>query len=217
MHLSLNKQKAIEGGTFNNRITESNAYDCEITKAELVTSREGTKGLELAVKAADGATADYLQLWLVKKDGTELFGMKATQAILACLRLRDCPEGIIKVRKYDKQSGAMVDNVEAPGYPALMGKKIGLLLQRELFTKNDGADAERMTIIGAYEVGTHFTAAEILGGVVNATAAEKAVQFLRQKPVRDSRKKQPSMGAAIHAAAQSHGTDFTPFDDDIPF
>lgn len=203
---------AKEADHVNTQIRESGKYICEITRAEALTSRDkGTKGLGLSVKAEDGSTAAYLDVYYEKKDGEALPGMKTVQAIMGCLKLREPKLGTIKCQKYSKQNGNEL--VEVPGYPEMMGKKIGFLLQKELQTNNTtGADAERLNIFCVFEAGTGFTISEILAKKTKPEILDKQYQYLMQHPVRDSRNKKPAF------ASQSHANMEVPFfDDDIGF
>ena len=96
----------------------------------------------------------------------------------------------------------------APGYPALMGKRIGLLLQKELATNNQtGEDTERLNIFGVFDADSEFTASEVLDKKTEPEQLAKMLQALMARPVRDTRTK-PKF-------EQSHASD--PFDDDIPW
>jgi hypothetical protein len=202
---------AKEADHVNTQIRESGKYICEITRAEALTSRDkGTKGLGLSVKAEDGSTAAYLDVYYEKKDGEALPGMKTVQAIMGCLKLREPKLGTIKCQKWNKVTKSMED-MQVPGYPEMIGKSIGLLLQKELTTNQDSVDATRLNIFCVFEAGTGFTISEILAKKTKPEILDKQYQYLMQHPVRDSRNKKPV------SASQSHANMEVPFDDDIPF
>lgn len=212
MDLTLNTQQAREAGNISERITESGYYEGIITRAELVTSKQGTRGVELAIKTDDGATADYLSLWMKNASGDELYGLKAVQSLLVCLKLRACPAGEIHAMKFDKSANKSVDTLLS-GYPAMMDKRIGLVLQKELYSKNDGKEGEKFNIISFAEAGTRYSAAEILDKAIDAVAIEKALHWLEKNPTKDGRKK-PS---ATHTPAMRTVAAEDGFDNDIPF
>ena len=198
-------------------IRESGKYIGTITRAEALTSTKGTNGLGLSFKTVDGATADYLDIYTHKSSGEALMGAKTVNAMLACLRLRGIDEGRIKCEKWDKDAGKR-EVVEVPGYPDLMGKRIGLLLQKVLETRSDtGADVEKLGIFGVFSADTELTASEILDGKTNPERLSKMVEALDARPVRDNRDKgwrkpaaQSTGGAAGNGA---RGDDW----EEIPF
>lgn len=94
------------------------------------------------------------------------------------------------------------------GYPSLMGKRIGLLLQKELATNNNtGADTERLNIFGVFEADSGLTASEILDKKTEPQQLEKIVTALMAKPIRDTR---------IKPSAYQNTQAFDNFDDDLP-
>lgn len=218
--LTFNPQTAATADQVSTAIRESGKYVGTITRAEKLVSTAGTQGVGLSFRTDDGATADYLDLYTVNKDGKELPSMKTVQAVLGCLTLRGAKDGKIECEKYDKttkQRGKVV----VDGYPELMGKRIGLLLQKELSTNSKtGEDVDRVIVFGVFQHDTELTVSEILARKTKPETLEKMVQALMAKPVRDSRKHN---GAAHAPAAQGFdfenpGAGFGDFgDDSIPF
>jgi len=175
-------RKADSGGV----IKETGKYVGVITRAEKLTSRNGTAGLGLSFKTADGASANYLDIYTQKANGEKLWGANLVQSLMACLKLKEAKEGPIKVEKWTRDQGIVEATVT--GYPDIMGKKIGLLLQKELQSHHEtGADVERLNIVAVFQADTGLSASEILDG---KTKPEKVDQKLRALlPIRDSRKK----------------------------
>jgi hypothetical protein len=150
-------------------------------------------------------------VYTVKADGTKLRGFDLVQAIMGCLRLRSADEGEINFEHWSASERKMVP-AKAPGYPGMMGKKIGLILQQELQTNNNtGADVKKLNIVVPFEAATGLVVSEILDGKTKAEKADTIVRLL--KPVRDSRKSGST--AARPASAPAGGS--AAFDDDIPF
>jgi len=192
-------------------ITETGKYIGTITRAEKLTSTQGTLGLGLSFKADDGSTANYLDIWIRKANGDDLFGLKTVNAMLACLRVRGAEEGQIEFNAWDKNTKGMVRR-KAPGYPALMGKRIGLLLQKVKETDDKGNDRDGIVIYAVFQADTELTASEVLDSKTTPEKLPKMLQALMLNPVRDNRKKSAT---AMPAPAQSSG--FADMDSDIPF
>lgn len=204
--LTLDVNEARKADSVSSVIRETGKYIGVITRAEKLTSTKGTQGLGLSFKADDGSTANYLDLYTVNASGEKLRGLGIVQAILCCTRTKQADEGSITFDSWDKEAKQMVKK-NAPGYPSLMGKRIGLLLQKELATNDrTGADTERLNIFGVFDADSEFTASEILDKKTEPEQLGKMLQSLMSKPVRDTRVK-------AHA---EHSPSNDP-DDDIPW
>lgn len=218
MDLTLDTKAAKAADSIASSINETGKYIGVITRAEALKSTAGTTGLGISFKTDSGQSADYLDIYTNKADGEALMGAKTVNAILACLKLRGAKEGQIQFDKWDRDAGARV-KVTAKGYPELMGKRIGFLLQQELSTHRDtGKDTTRMTVYAAFSADTELTASEILDGKVNPERLPKMLEQLMAKPVRDNRQRSASQRPAATASrAAGGGTSFNDMDDDIPF
>lgn len=212
--LTFDQNTAKQADQISSAITEAGKYVGTITRAEKLLSDKGTQGLGLSFKTDSGETADYLDLYTINASGEALPSMKTVQAIIGCLGLRQATDGKIQCEKYNKDSRKREQFV-VDGYPELMGKRIGLLLQKELSTNNkNGNDVERMIIFGVFQHDTELTVSEILARKTTPETLVKMVQQLMARPVRDSRKN------VSHASApkqQNSGGSFADFEDDIPF
>ena len=211
MSLSLNANKAREADKMSNVIRETGKYVGVITRAEKLESKTGTKGVGFSFKTDDGATANYLDIYTHRANGDELWGASLVQSILCCTRVKNAAEGQITFERWSKEDRAMVE-CTSTGYPALMGKRIGLILQKEIQSHYEtGADTERMNIVRVFEAATGLTSSEILDG---KTKPEKVDAFMQGlQPVRDSRKPEKKM----QTLAQQQPVAAGEFDDDIPF
>ena len=214
MGLHLHADDARKGDPVSNVLRESGTYVGTITRAEKLLSRNNVEGLGLSIKTDDGCTANYLDVYTVRlSDGEKLRGYHLVQALLACLKLRDVEEGPIEADKWDSMARAQV-RTKLQGYPALMGKRIGMFLQRELSTnQNTGDDADRLILIGVFDPQTNLTATEILGGKTEPKRIHDYEKMLERTPVLDRRKGRNETHAA-QARPANAGADF---DDDIPF
>ncbi len=209
MSLNLDANVARQADRTNQSIRTSGKYIGTITRAEKLLSKQKTEGVGISFKTDDGATANYLDLYTVNSKGEVLPSMATVQAILCCTRTKSADEGAITLEKWDKDAGVVVKAI-ANGYPSLMGKRIGLLLQQELSTNdNTGADVDRVVIYGVFEADSELTASEILDKKTEPEKLVKMVEALMARPVNDRRKHKTS--------PQGMPKDFSDFDDDIPF
>ena len=212
MGLHLNADDARKGDTVSNVLRESGKYIGTITRAEKLLSRNNVEGLGLSIRTDDGCTASYLDVYTVRlSDGERLRGYHLVQALLACLKLRDVDDGTIEADKWDSVARVNV-RTKLPGYPALMGKRIGVILQRELsINQSNGEDFDRLILIGVFDPVTQLTASEILGGKTEPKRIHDYEKMLERMPVLDKRKGRSTGKASAPVAASGD------FDDDIPF
>jgi hypothetical protein len=207
MSLTLNANEARQADRINTAIKETGKYVGVITRAEKLISKKNTEGLGLSIKTDDGATANYLDLYTVNSSGETLPSMATVQAILCCTRTKEASEGSITFDKWDSEAKAVV-TTSANGYPSLMGKRIGLLLQRELSTNTtNGNDVDRVVIAGVFEADSELTASEILDKKTQPEKLAKMISSL--KPVNDRRTNKSSVAPTATANADA--------DDDFPW
>lgn len=131
-------------------ISETGAYEGVITSAVYVFGKDGSQsqGLELSIDC-NGAKANYLRINYLGKDGTQTFGMGLISAILWSAQVRQA-------------QAQQVQSADGPEWqcPALVGKKVGLMLQKVLYTKNDGSDGYKFEVRHVFQPGTRKTYAE---------------------------------------------------------
>jgi hypothetical protein len=211
--LTLNASSAKQADVISSAIKESGKYVGTFTRAEALKSKKGNDGIGLSFKTDSGETADYLDLYLGETDGKPWIGSNTVNAILACLKVKQAPKGEVKFEKWNSETKAR-ETVQAEGYPDIQGKRIGLLLQKEL-TTYEGHTKEKLNIFGVFNADTELTATEILSSSTKAEKLEKMVQALMAKPVKDSRS---GSGASTQNHQNSSHGDFSgAFADDIPF
>jgi hypothetical protein len=210
MSLDLDTKVARQADRTNSAIRTTGKYVGTITRAEKLLSKSNTEGLGISFKTDDGATANYLDLYTKNSKGDILPSMATVQAILCCTKTKSATEGEITFEKWDKDAGQVI-KAKANGYPSLIGKRIGFLLQQELSTNNtNGADVDRVVIYGVFEADSELTASEILDQKTQPEKLGKMLEQLMTRPINDRRT------TKAHAAHAS-GTSFDDFEDDIPF
>lgn len=219
--LKLDTNQAAAADNITSQISEPGKYIGTITRAEKLVSKEkGTLGLGLSFKADNGQTADYLDLYHTKGTGETLTGLKTVNAVLCCAKLRQAEEGVVQVEKWDSVAGAR-RKMAVTGYPALMNKRIGLLLRKTLETDSkSGKDRERLEIFGVFDPDTEMTASEIISRATEPLKLSAMLDALIARGVIDKRTNRQPARQPARQSQQSAGMDRfddVPMDDDIPF
>lgn len=207
MSLKFNSADARQADNFASVIRDTGKYVGVLTRAEKLLSKNGVEGVGLSFKDDNGASANYLDVYTLRADGSQLRGYHLIQALLVCVGAKEIAEGPIKFDKWTRDQGIVETTVT--GYPALMGKRIGLILQKELSTHRDtGADVERVNIVAVFQPNTGLTATEILDGKTKAEKTEARMRVLQL--VYDKRERTPAQRMAPTAS-----TTDAPFIDDF--
>ena len=173
-------------------ITESGAYVGKLA-AKYVQGSNGSKsaGIEFSLECDQGKL-NYLTAWYQKKDGTcNTTGYNLVNAIMGLLKLQTLTS---------KQVG------EDWVCPEFEGKQIGLVVQKELFTKNDGSEGYKFEIVMPFSAQSRKTLKEAMANAP-ATAVDRMIPLLKTK---DSRNKSQG-GFQQQSSAQAPG-----HNDDLP-
>lgn len=213
MSLKFDEKEARQADRSNQSIRVAGKYIGTITRAEKLLSKKNTEGFGLSFKTDDGQTANYLDLYTVNDKGETLPSMATVQAIMCCTRTREAPEGSIKFEKWDSDAKVMYE-ASANGYPTLMGKRIGLLLQQELSDNpNDPSKHnDRVIVYGVFEADSELTASEILDKKTVPEKLGKMVTALMAKPINDRRANKSTHSPSTQSTSKNDD-----FEDDIPF
>lgn len=176
-------------------INETGAYVLTITEAALTTSSGGAKAIEFSGESDDGRKVQYLSVYVSKKDGSEnAFGVNMVHAIMGCA-------GVKQLTNHMKDAKNFVA-------PEFAGKKVGLVLQKVLRSKNDGSDTYGLEIRLPFIAQTRQTLLEKAEGK-NAEAVDRMVAGLKDK---DERKKGSTNGSSAgYPDYPQHDDGFTPF------
>lgn len=188
----------------NNYIDQSGKYLGEFTLAEAVTSKKGTEGIEFSFKSDEGQQANYLTLWTYNERGEALYGFKVLSAIMTVMGVKELQPKQATIKDANGQPRQVV------GFPALHNKPIGLVLQKVLYTKNDGKDGYKFNIFAPFQVNTELTAKEILDGATQPKALAGIIASLKDK---DERTAGSQGGNSFTNIASSEPDD--PFGDDF--
>lgn len=179
------------------RIDTGDAYIGRFKSANAMSARNtGTEGVHFEFESPGGGSASF-DLWTQKEDGTAVFGVNQLNAMLAIFGLRSLKsvEG-----KYEGFVDGKRQEVVGEVFPDLCNKDIGVVLQKELYTKGDGNDGFRMNLYGVFHPVTRLTAGEMKEG---KTKPEKVEKMLRGLKVKDSRK--PRVAEPTHPSIGAEG------------
>ena len=191
---SLDTQAARQADTTGGMISEMGKYVGTFTQAVDVTASTGTKGIALTFQSNAGQKA-RLSIYTMKQDGEKLMGFQALSAIMTCLSLRNIAPKAGIYAKWNNESRAD-EQVQGQVFPDLCNKPIGVLLETEDYSKNDGSLGTRMVLRGIFQASTELTASEILDKKTQPDQLAKMVQGLRHRPARGAASRTPSHGAA---------------------
>lgn len=214
---TLNTDDARKADQRGGMLNETGKYVGQFVRAEQVTTDKGTEGIDFTFAANDGRKCRFA-LYTAKKDGARIgIGHGFVMALMTCLKLREIKPQPTKVRKWDNELNREVDT-EAPCFPELMGKPIGVLLEAEEYEKRDGSAGKRMVLAGVFEAATELTASELLDRRVKPEQLAKIVGTLRDRPLRAKKDGAPRQAPAGRSKAEAwEGGASDGMDDDIPF
>jgi hypothetical protein len=215
---SLDTTAAKEANSGGKRITEPGAYAGKLLAAFGETNANGTESVNFIFEADNGQQIGPLALYTYKGDGTELPSYKMLNAIMACARVRTLDAKPGKVTLYDFDTKAEVTK-DKSCYPALVGQRVGLVLQGEEYTNRNGEVKQRMIISAAYCAATRRMAEEVLTSAEEAKALDKYLAWFESNKVKPLRNegvnRRPSNGAGYGEPPAHHRDDFP--SDEITF
>lgn len=186
------------------RIDVSAAYIGRFKSVHAIKSeRTGTEGLHFEFNSPGGGSTSF-DVYTRKEDGSPTFGNNQVQAMMAILGLRGLKAMIGKFEGWE--DGKRVE-MEGEVFPDLCEKDIGLVLQKERYTKQDGKESYRMGLFGIFHPVSRFTASELKERKATPEKLEKMLRSLKDK---DSRKtvtpepSQPGVGAVATGEAGTY-------------
>lgn len=207
---TLNAEAAKQADNLFSKIDEKGAYLGVLTRAEPVTSKKGTKGVDFSFKAENGATADYLTIWTTNNEGKQLPGYNTLMAIMTCLKVRDLTASNGEIEKYNNETQKR-EKAIVPLFKELMNKPVGLLIHMEQYEKTAGGTAWKPAISAPY-ASDGFTASEILGKAKEATTLAKMTSALRDRPMKASTSTSMQQSGPVNTDGS-----FDDLGDDVPW
>lgn len=187
-----NADDAAKADNVASRIDQSGAYIGRFKSVNTMKSaNKGTQGVHFEFDSPGGGSASF-DLWTKKEDGTSVFGVNQLQAMQAVLGLK----GLNSVTgRYEAFVDGKRQEVMGQVFPTLQDRDIGLVLQKELYTKGDGKEGFRMNLFGVFHPVSRLTASEIKEGKTTPEKVEKMVRGLKTKDSRVAQVAEPSQPA----------------------
>ena len=208
----LNAETAKQGdASASAKIDTTGEYTGVFVQAKQVFAKSGSEGIEFTFQADDGRVARYLTLYTQKADGTEIFGMGMVHALMTCLKVREIESKTITVEEWDNNARVKVP-VDIENFDALCNKPIGVLLQKEYYTANNGDTKSKMNIAGFFSAESRMTATEILEKAKEPKALAGKLAGLKDKGEPGAAPK--DNGFSTPAAPAGSAADL---DDDLPW
>lgn len=174
-----NQELAMKGGQ-SLFISETGAYVGKISQAKWSTTKNGAKSLEISFETDDGMKSDYLSVFYFGKNGDIASGHNMIQAIMGCTGAKNL---------------TAVNQGQDVIAPELIGKRVGLMLQKVLYTKQDGQDGYRFQILCPFSAASRKTVSEHL----HNQPAERIDYLVAHTKDKDERDKQQMANQAQHA------------------
>jgi len=190
LDFTFDAEAAEQSDNFATRLDTTGRYVGKFTAARRIQARTGTSGVALTFEAKEGGTGDF-NLYCTKADGTRTFGYAQLQAIMGLLGLKTGLQGVPgKAQVYDPELGARVEQ-DTTVYPALLGKDIGLVARKRLYSKDDGSEGWSLELAAVFDAQTGATWTEKKAGVMPA----KIGKLLASIKDKDDRK--PGSASAV--------------------
>lgn len=153
-------------------INETGSYVITITEAALKQSEKGARFIEFSGDTDDGRKVQYLNVCTQKNDGTEnRFGANLIHAMMGCAGVTQLTQKMLSASSFVA--------------PEFHGKKIGVVLQKVLTTKQNGSESYQMEIRIPFIASTGQTLKEKAEGK-NPETITNMISSLKDK---DNRKK----------------------------
>lgn len=180
------------------RIDFSAAFIGKFKRAwHVISGGKGTQGVKLEFEAPGAMTT--LTLWTYNGAGEKLPDYNRLAAFQTLFSLKGLKSRSGMVPGYDDEGKRIEEKGEI--FPDLCDKPIGLILQREDYTREDThKDSWRLNILCSFHPSTKLTASEIREGKTEAKKYERILRGLKDKDSRTAGKSepsQPSQGAGV--------------------
>lgn len=210
---SLDQNAARSAETIGRYIRETGKYKGKFTRAELLISeKKGSRGIEFDFCSDDGKECT-MQIWTHSGDGKPYSGINMINAIMTCLSLKGIQPKALRVEKYDYDAKKKLP-ADIRAFPDLMGKPIGLLIQKEISEYN-GKERAKMLIYAAFHYESERTASEILDRTATPAALAKLTAGLKDK---DSRNKAGGAANSFQSVYDEYAGGYAAdLDDVLPF
>ena len=179
---------------FANRIDKSDAFIGKFTNVWALVSKTkddgsgGTSGIHFEFEGTGGERGQA-DIYTIKKDGTKLFGYNMVQAMMLIMGVQG-----LKTKKGEIEGfvDGKREKMEGDVFPDLIGRSIGVIFQKELYTKSDGKEGSRYNLIATFHPETRLTASEIKEKKVKPEKYERIMRGLKTKDSRTAQAPEPA-------------------------
>lgn len=163
-------------------VTETGAYVGSLS-AKLSIAQTGTKSIEFTLKTESGE-ARYLSAYYEKQDGTVInSGKNIINAVM----------GLLKLPGINQQAAFDAEGKDILAIPEFEGKQIGFVLQKVLYTKNNGDDGYKFEIRIPFSAVSRQTLKEALSNTP-AQTVDSMLSTLKDKDERTNNQQQSQSG-----------------------
>lgn len=177
------------------QINENGAYVGRFKKAWAIQSQNtGTHGIEFEFDSPGNGSASFT-LYTQKEDGTVVFGKSFVDAMLFFFGVKRLNSIEGTVSQYSEADKGRID-VPGDVFPDLCEKSIGIVLQKEVYTKGNGGEGSRLSLVGVFQPETRLMYTEVKEKKTSPVKLDRLLKGLKTK---DTRRKtddtaQPAMG-----------------------
>ena len=127
-----NEAAAVAADKAASRITEGGAYVGTFKNVWAIESSGGAQGLSFIFDSPGNGVIEFTQ-YTIGKDGSDIRGANFVNAMMFMLGLKQLKSELGKAEVWDDDAKKRVEQ-EVEAFPAMCGKPIGLMFQRELRT-----------------------------------------------------------------------------------
>lgn len=174
---NLNVQ-AVREADKSRRIDASGKYVGVFTRVEPYKTDNGADAIGFDFKSEDG-DANFV-IYMTDNEGNPAFGANQFNALMAVFRLKSAESKKMLIDKYDFDEKKTL-KIEVEVLPDMMSRQIGVLLQRETYTKKDGKDGYRFNLFSSFSPESELSGSEILEGKTVPEVLYKRIKSLKDK------------------------------------
>ncbi len=200
MEYTYNEAAAVAADKAASRISEGGAYVGTFKNVWAIESSGGAQGLSFIFDSPGNGVIEFTQ-YTIGKDGSEIRGANFVNAMMFMLGLKNLKSEPGKAEVWDADEGKRVES-DVEAFPAMCGKPIGLMFQRELRTykpiEGPAKNQDNLNLECVFQPETRLLLSEIKERKTVPVKYDRMLKMCLK--VKDSRKPeaaepaQPSMG-----------------------
>lgn len=153
-------REAIDKADRDSSISQTGYYEGTMTMVRYERTQSGA-GCVVFDFESKGSTAKGIKLFIIGKDGQEIFGYDIFQSFALCVGVKKVQATQLTIPLYNYEQKKDI-NTSAYVYRDLIKKPIGVILQKEEYSKENGDIGFRLNIKHFFNANTKQTAGEII-------------------------------------------------------